>query len=333
MSEAILPVMSVVLIMPDTFETIRQTVKHLAAQTICSQLELVIVAFPNASLEIDKAIVAGFARLTVVQAERYDSTGELRVLGVQAAAAPVVAFAEDHCFPEPKWAEALCEAHKQEWAAVGPNILNANPASVVSWADFLTSFGPYIEQHESGEVDRLPNHNTSYKTNLLLAWGARLGQLLETESDLRNDLMRQGYKLYRASKAQVHHTNFSAPGSFLSAQFHSGRLYGANRAAHERWSLVRRLVYVALAGLLPIVRLWRLRGDIQRVNQLHTIWPQVLPMLFVGVLMHSVGEAFGYLLGVGNSRRQKSKYESHRDYYLNAEDARSLPERVYGVNT
>ena len=29
MSEAILPVMSVVLIMPDTFETIRQTAKHL----------------------------------------------------------------------------------------------------------------------------------------------------------------------------------------------------------------------------------------------------------------------------------------------------------------
>ena len=45
--------MSVVLVMPDTFETIRQTAKHVAAQTICSQLELVIVAFPNAALEID----------------------------------------------------------------------------------------------------------------------------------------------------------------------------------------------------------------------------------------------------------------------------------------
>jgi hypothetical protein len=181
-------------------------------------------------------------------------------------------------------------------------------------------------------VDSLPNHNTSYKKNLLLAYGARLGQLLETESDLRNDLMRQGYKLYRASEARVHHTNFFCAGQFSFGAIPFGRLYGANRAAHERWSFVRRLVYVALAGLLPMVRLWRLRGDIQRVNQFHTIWPQVLPMLFVGVLMHSAGEAFGYLLGVGNSRRQKSNYENHRDYYLNAEDARSLPERVYRVN-
>ena len=332
MNEVILPVMSVVLVMPDSFETIRQTAKHLAAQTICSQLELVIVASPNAALGIDTAAVAGLAHVTVVQVEQYDSTAALRALGTQAAAASVVAFAEDHCFPEPKWAEALYEAHKQQWAGVGPNMLNANPASTVSWADFLTSFGPHIEQHESEEVDNLPNHNTSYKKNLLLAYGARLGRVLETESDLRNDLIRQGYRLYRASESRAHHTNFSASGSFHSAQFHSGRLYGANRAAHERWSSVRRLVYVALAGLLPMVRLWRLRGDIQRVDQLHTIWPQVVPMLFIGVLMHSVGEAFGYLLGVGNSRRQKSNYENHRDYYLNAEDARSLPERIYGVN-
>jgi hypothetical protein len=316
--------------MPDRFDTIRQTVKHLAAQTICNQLELVIIAFPGASLELDTAAVAGFARVTIAQAEHHASTGEMRVLGVQAAAAPITAFAEDHCFPEPKWAEALYQTHQSQWAAVGPNMMNANPASMVSWADFLSNFGPYIEQPESGEVDNTPNHNTAYKTNLLWAYGARLGPLLETESDLRNDLLRQGYKLYRASDARVHHTNFSALNSYYSQQFHSGRLYGANRAEHERWSIVKRLIYIVLSGLLPLVRLWRLKTDISRVNHAHHIWPQVLPMLLAGMSLHSLGEAFGYLLGAGESRRQKSKYESHRDYYLNPDDKQTLPERVFG---
>jgi hypothetical protein len=330
MSDTVVPVISVILIMPDRFDTIRQTVKHLAAQTICNQLELVVIAFPGAELELDKSAVAEFARVTLVQAEQHDSTGELRVLGVQAAAAPVTAFAEDHCFPEPKWAEALYNAHQQQWAVVGPNMMNANPDSDVSWADFLSNFGPYIEQSESDEVNNLPNHNTSYKTKLLLAYGARLGQLLETESALRNDLSRQGHKLYRASEARVHHTNFSAADSYYSQQFHSGRLYGANRAAHERWSIIKRLIYVVLSGLLPLVRLWRLKDDISRVNRVHKIWPRVLPMLLAGVSLHSLGEAFGYLLGAGESRQQKSKYESHRDYYLNADDKRTLPERVFG---
>jgi hypothetical protein len=330
MSDAMVPVISIILVMPDRFETIRQTVKHLAAQTICNQLELVIVAFHTAILDIDPALTAGFARLTVLQADSLVSIYALRILGVKAADAPVVAFAEDHCFPEPGWAAALFTAHQAQWVAVGPNMHNANPASMVSWADFLASFGRYAEQPESGEVDTLPNHNSSYKTQALLAFGARLEQLLESESDLRDELIRQNYKLYRASEAQVHHTNFSDPGSFRAANYHSGRLFAANRAVYARWSLVRRLAYVVLAGLLPVVRLWRMREDIHRVNTAYKIWPQVLPMLFVAVFMHSLGEAVGYLLGVGNALEYKSAFENHRDLYLNADDAHSLPTQLFG---
>ena len=44
----------------------------------------------------------------------------------------VVAFGEEHCFPEPGWAQALIDAHREDYAAVGPAMHNANPDTIVS---------------------------------------------------------------------------------------------------------------------------------------------------------------------------------------------------------
>jgi hypothetical protein len=38
----------------------------------------------------------------------------------------VVAFAEDHCYPDQHRAEALIAAHRGPWAADGPAMRNAN---------------------------------------------------------------------------------------------------------------------------------------------------------------------------------------------------------------
>lgn len=44
MSDRPSPDMSVVLVTPDRYETIRQTIKHLRAQTVRDRLEVIIVA-------------------------------------------------------------------------------------------------------------------------------------------------------------------------------------------------------------------------------------------------------------------------------------------------
>ena len=62
------------------------------------------------------------------------------------AHAPIVALAEDHCFPEPGWADALIRAHQGPWAVVGPVVRNANPATIVSWCDFVIGYGPWMER-------------------------------------------------------------------------------------------------------------------------------------------------------------------------------------------
>lgn len=68
------------------------------------------------------------------------STAEARAAGIRQANAPVVAFVEDHSYPDPDWAERLIEAHRKLWAAVGPVMMvNANPATMISWPIFLSN--------------------------------------------------------------------------------------------------------------------------------------------------------------------------------------------------
>ena len=120
------PTMSVILTTPDRYDTIRKTIRHLRKQTVTGELELIIVAPDAGTLDADQRDLGGFFRVRVVQAGPIASIGSANAKGIRAAAAPLVALAEDHAFPAPDWAEALIRAHRDPWAAVSPVIRNAN---------------------------------------------------------------------------------------------------------------------------------------------------------------------------------------------------------------
>src|ERR1041384_1659609 len=104
--------MSVVLVTPDNYETIRKTMEHLRVQTVAEQLEVVIVAPSASTLNISAEDTAGFHHVRLVENGEIISTGKAIAAGVRAANAPVVAYAEEHSYPGRDWAEALIKAHR-----------------------------------------------------------------------------------------------------------------------------------------------------------------------------------------------------------------------------
>ena len=111
-----------------------------------------------------------FSSVKVVPIDSAASVARANAAGIRAATSSVVALTEDHSFPDPEWAENLIKAHEQPWAAVGPAVRNANPATAVSWADFFIGYGPWAEPISAGTVDFLPGHNSSYKRAVLLEY-------------------------------------------------------------------------------------------------------------------------------------------------------------------
>jgi GT2 family glycosyltransferase len=314
--------MSVVITTPDSYETIRKTVSHLRRQTVREALELVIVAPSRAQLQVDESEISDFAGYTVVEAGNIESIGRSNALGIRRAKAPIVVLAEDHCFPDADWAEKLINAHRGEWTVVGPAFRNANPETGISWADLFLGYGPFLWPTPAREVEFLPGHNSSYKRDVLLAYGDRLESMMEAETVLHWDLRANGHRLYLESAACVSHMNFSLWRSWIPSQYLNGRVFAGARA--RQMSAPRRIGYAVGSPLIPLVRLLRIGSRAIRSSHLRPRFFQGLPALLIGLTVDGAAQFVGYLLGPGDSVSQVGKFEFHRVRRITERDRREL---------
>jgi GT2 family glycosyltransferase len=309
-----LPALSVVLVTRATFDDVRETVASLRAQTVRSALELVLAAPDARGLRPDERALAGFHSWRVAEIEGPVTPGLGLAAGVRVASAPLVAFAEEHSFPEPGWAEALVRAHRGPWAVVGPAIVNANPGSRVADADYLLthgSFGPAPAAHEADEV---PAHNSSFKRAVLLGLDDDLEPMLEAETVLWWRLRAAGHRLCFEPAARTRHLSVDAPRDWLTGRFDQSRVFGAARGrAWPRW---RRLVYAAGSPLIPPLRLWRLLRALGRREHARGNVARALPLLAVGLVAEAVGEAVGYVAGAGGAPTRLARQELDRRAFV-----------------
>lgn len=317
--------MSVVLVTLDCYERIRRTMRHLRSQTVKEQLEVIIVAPSLNMLDLDEAEVKDFLQVQVVAVGPIRSTGAAIAAGMRRASAPVVVYAEEHTYPLPGWAEALIMAHRQSCGAVGAVLTNANPRTMISWAQLFTDFGASAEAESGGVVQHLPWHHTSYKKALLADYSnTELEALMETEGFLQRDLQAKGYRLYLEPAAKSNHLNVSSMSSLIESEFVGGRLFGAARARYERWSPLRRFLYIVGGPLIPLVRLQRTLRIIRRPCRQHGLFPGVLPWITLGLAMHGLGEVVGYAFGSGDAATRRMSFELNRCRHV-AKQERTAP--------
>lgn len=311
------PEMSVVVISLDSYERIRLTMAALRAQTARRRLEIVVVAPSREALDLDEADFQEFFSFQIVEVGSIRSTGGAIAAGFQKARAPVVAYAEEHSYPFPTWAEALLLAHEKPWAAVGAAIVNANPGTIISWANLFVDFGPSVAPALAGVTSHLAWHHTSYKRELLAGYDTeQLQRYLETEGFLHQALQDRGYQLFLEPAAKSNHVNVSAILSLIRCEFVGGRLFGAARVRHHKWSLARRLLYILGSPLIPVLRLRRSLQEVQRAGQLGKLSPQILPSMVTALVAHCLGEISGYALGAGDAAWQRVPCELNRCEFL-----------------
>ncbi len=308
--------LSVVLATPDHYARLRKTISHLARQTARHALEIVLVSQAKLT-DIIEGELSGFANVVLVETGPFPDTGRPRAAGARACTAPLIAFAEDHCFPEPEWAAHLIQIYSGPWAAASPAMSNANPGAV-SDADFLLNFGHSAWPLPEGAVQNTPWHNTSYRREVLQGYGERLAHMLEAEIRIHEDLEQRGLRLFLAGSMRVHHVNLSRWPSFLACQFFGGRLYGAARAEAGGWTLARKLFYTALLPLIPLRRAPDVLYNAKRTDLERT--PAFVLACVCGLLASALGEVSGYVLGQGDMGRRRITFEFERERYVRSSD-------------
>lgn len=314
MDDRVAPDLSVILITPDSYETIRKAVGYVRRQTLQHRIELVIVAPKSAKVRVDSSERKGFRAYRLLEIDGMPSLGAAKATGVRGAGGRIVAFIEEHVYPDPGWAEALIHAHESPWAAVGPVIRNARPDSLMSWADFIITYGQWMEPIAAGPVDILPGHNSSYKRAILLRYAGDLDEMLEVEAGLHRDMILRGHRIYLEPHAVVHHLGYGKLLPSLPAQFHVGRLYAADRAGS--WSRRRRLLYAAGSPLIPWLKIVRLAKRLARSGGQRRCPYGALPLTLPGLICSGLGEMMGYAFGPGNSMQRMILHEFHRVQHL-----------------
>lgn len=218
------------------------------------------------------------------------------------ATAPVIAFIEDHCYPEPDWAAALIAAHRGPWAAVGYAFKNANPETYMARACMLNDYGMWLYPTSNGERQVLPGQNISYKRDLLCKFGERLELLLTPDFNLQQVLIKQGWAMYVEGRAVVAHENFNSLAKLMRAHHAYARLLAGHRTSTDAWSVVKRILYgVAVLPGAPVITAYRL---IRSMGAGGPQWFEVvvsLPVYTVTRLWAAVGESLGTLAGAGKA--------------------------------
>src|SRR5262245_31731831 len=114
------PALSVIITTPDSYATISNLVAALRAQTARDALELVILAPSANAVRSGIADFKDFCGWRIVEIDALRSVAQAKAAGIRCATAPLVVLTEDHSLPDPGWARALIDAHRDNWAAVGP---------------------------------------------------------------------------------------------------------------------------------------------------------------------------------------------------------------------
>lgn len=319
-----LPTMSVILVAASGGQSIARVMSKLQAQTVSSQLEIIVVARTREDVEGPWLDGECFTSLRVLEVGEITERGAAAAIGMKAATSRLVGLIEDHSFPQSAWAEHLIRAHKQPWAGVGPRVVNDNPNSATGWTNFILSYGSFSGEQVAGERELIPWHNSTYKRELLLPFMDRLGPLLEWEGELQEELRLKGHTLYLEADAVTSHMNVSRFGSGIRLNVQRGRILGALRAVREAWPLWNRLLRAAAFPLYPAMQLRYLLPMIARQDM--SLWMRIKLFATLGLVLPAmaVGEARGLMFGIGDAVARLEDYELYRLQHITAKEKHEL---------
>jgi hypothetical protein len=274
-------------------DRLHRTLDALAAQTIAGDLEVILADLSPESGQLERP--QGPA-IRVLACPGATDVGLVKAEAVRAAGTPLVAFLEDHAFPEQNWAETVVRAFDGPWAAVGYAFTNANPTSYASRALMMATYGPWQHPARRGPMRRLPGNNVAYRRAALLALGEELDALLAIDFNVQEAVRRSGGGLFLEAHALAAHENFTRFTDFLGA----GRAYCHLLAAQRSrsWSRPRRLAYaLAVPVAAPMLRLGRLAAGLRGRRALWPTFAMSLPLIILAYVSDAAAEAFGYAFG------------------------------------
>jgi hypothetical protein len=227
-----------------------------------------------------------------------DSTGLLlhqaRAAGIHAARADHVMIAEDHCLPDPGWAERILATLDEGWDVVASSLRPAGPPVAAAQASFLLGYGQWRLPLERARPRALPGHNLVVRRGHLLALEPELEQLLLAGAFLARRLQGLSRVLLEPAASMGH---VDPPGLVRQVRMFGavGASFGAVRT--EAWPVIGRAAYALAVLPIAAAHLRRAARHYRRFGTSAGFSGKTLAAAAILSMAWGCGEALGAVLG------------------------------------
>lgn len=310
------PVLSVALQSCDNLNTQKTTLGHLRNQTIAEQLEIIIVSPSVDDLDSIRELLGAFQGYKLVTSSIEAGLSVMRGLGIQYAAAPYIAFGEDHCAPHPTWAEKILEAFDlpEQYDGVGVAVHNANPKSMLSWANFAFGYLNWMAPVKNCEVQMIPNSNGVFRKSALDVFGDDLLAMFGREGGLQEKMAARGSKFIQYPDAKVYHKNLALWSSTWGLRYNVGANLAHAMITKKKMSMPVRIIRSLFT---PLDGAFRMLKIVKRLTQRgYRLTPKILIGGAIASTMHAMGMLIGLWTGGEGAEAKLLWMEFHRDQHM-----------------
>lgn len=243
----------------------------LAGQAIRSRLEIIVVDDGSADATSD---IARRHEVILIRHPVNRGLAAARNSGVQAATTPVIAFLDDDCEPEPKWAEELLANYQEGIAGVGgPVLVSARPGFMSGYLQRHNPLGPL-------ELDLAKSGKLPYRLYLYLKRLWEPAERLERRDVYSYAGANMSFRRQVLLDAGCFDERFTFGAEELDLCLRLARAFPAARLV---FSPEVRVVHHFEASLRDTLR--RSRGYGRGSARLYRKWPDVRPTVFPAPLL------------------------------------------------
>lgn len=159
------PALSVIICSLNGADGIGRCLDALDAQTVRPALELIVV--DDGSTDSTSDIAKAHA-VTLIQHTKRRGVSAARNSGIRAASAPIIAFLDDDCEPDPDWAENVIGQFDEQILALGGALIIPETSGIM--LNYLNRHNPLAPQ----ELELAKSRNLAYRLMLYLGrqWAA-----------------------------------------------------------------------------------------------------------------------------------------------------------------
>ena len=298
------PELSAVVVFGEQRARAERCLARLLDQTAFGRMEIVIVDLARTATPI-----RGLDRPAVRWLHRPDipTFGAARAEGIRQSRGNIVAFLEDHCYADARWAEEVLRAFERSVDVVNYAMTNANPERLLCRAFLMVEYGRWLDPAISGDIPISACNNVAYRTSALDRYRDDLDRHCDAEYLMHRSMQSTGSRVWLAADAKMAHENWTRLRDGLRANSDLKRLLAAARAADRHWSTPTRVAWAVGMAATPPLHIARLARSLIRRPSLWPLFWMSVPLMVVVYTRSAYTEAMGYLFGDGNC------HESFRD--------------------